>query len=400
MFKTLENSDFKNKNILLRADLNVPLLHNEIIEKSRIDIIKPTIKKLREKKNKIFILSHFGRPKGKRDDKYSLKFICPTLKEEFQLNNIFFLENLNNQEIKKTLHLMNPGDVCLFENIRFYPEEESNDSRFIKNLCQNFDLFVNDAFSVSHRQHASIVGAPKFLPSFAGYSLIEEIKNINLFINKPKKPTLAIIGGSKISTKIDLLDNLTEYCDAIVIGGAMANTFLFAKKINIGKSLCEKDFYKNALSIMEKAKMRNCEIILPIDVVSADGLHDEKNIRECEVADLNSLQMILDIGTKTTKLISKYILQSKMILWNGPLGAFEYKPFEKSSIDIANVINKNSKRLNISVLAGGGDTIAVINLANAEDGFFYISKAGGAFLEWLEGKESPGVIALKKNKID
>ena len=398
MFKTLENTDYKNKNILLRADLNVPYLKNKIIEKSRIDIVKPTLKKLKEQKNKFFILSHFGRPKGIRNNKYSLKFICSTLKKEFKLDNIFFLENLDNKEIKKTINLMNPGDVCLLENIRFYSEEESNDLSFVKKLCQNFDLFVNDAFSASHRKHASIIGIPKFLPSIAGYSLINEINNINLFINNSKKPNLAIIGGSKISTKINLLYNLSEQCDAIVIGGAMANTFLYAKKINIGKSLFEKDFSKTALSIIEKAKKNNCKIILPIDVISADSLQDKKNIRQCDIRNLKSSQMILDLGTKTTKLITKLILKSKMILWNGPLGAFEYDSFKKSSVDIANVINTNSKNLNISALAGEGDTLAVIKLANAEKGFFYISKAGGAFLEWLEGKESPGVIALKKNK--
>jgi len=394
--KTLDNYNIKEKKILVRVDLNVPVLEGIIQEKSRIEIIKPTIKKLQKQKNKIFLLSHFGRPKGKNNN-YSLRFICEVLEKELNLTKIYFLDNLNNDEIKKTLNKMNSGDVCLLENIRFYPDEESNNIGFSKKLSKNFDVFINDAFSVSHRSHASIVGIPKFLPSLAGYSLLDEIKNIDDFVKNPKKPYLTIIGGSKISTKINLLYNLIKTSDTIVIGGAMANTFLHAKGINIGNSLCEKDLSTTALSIIDKSKDYNCEIILPIDVVCANNLNDEINIKNCNVNNIDPNQMALDIGINTTELIVKYILKSKMILWNGPTGAFEYKPFAKSSIQIANTIKNNSKLQNISCLAGGGDTISVIKVANAEKGFTYISKAGGAFLEWLEGKGSPGIIALKEN---
>ena len=394
--KTLDNYNIKEKKILVRVDLNVPVLGGIIQEKSRIEIIKPTIKKLQKQKNKIFLLSHFGRPKGKNNN-YSLRFICEVLEKELNLTKIYFLDNLNNDEIKKTLNKMNSGDVCLLENIRFYPDEESNNIGFSKKLSKNFDVFINDAFSVSHRSHASIVGIPKFLPSLAGYSLLDEIKNIDDFVKNPKKPYLTIIGGSKISTKINLLYNLIKTSDTIVIGGAMANTFLHAKGINIGNSLCEKDLSTTALSIIDKSKDYNCEIILPIDVVCANNLNDEINIKNCNVNNIDPNQMALDIGINTTELIVKYILKSKMILWNGPMGAFEYKPFAKSSVQIANTIKNNSKLQNISCLAGGGDTISVIKVANAEKGFTYISKAGGAFLEWLEGKGSPGIIALKEN---
>ena len=394
--KTLDNYNIKEKKILVRVDLNVPVLEGIIQEKSRIEIIKPTIKKLQKQKNKIFLLSHFGRPKGKNNN-YSLRFICEVLEKELNLTKIYFLDNLNNDEIKKTLNKMNSGDVCLLENIRFYPDEESNNIGFSKKLSKNFDVFINDAFSVSHRSHASIVGIPKFLPSLAGYSLLDEIKNIDDFVKNPKKPYLTIIGGSKISTKINLLYNLIKTSDTIVIGGAMANTFLHAKGINIGNSLCEKDLSTTALSIIDKSKDYNCEIILPIDVVCANNLNDEINIKNCNVNNIDPNQMALDIGINTTELIVKYILKSKMILWNGPTGAFEYKPFAKSSIQIANTIKNNSKLQNISCLAGGGDTISVIKVAHAEKGFTYISKAGGAFLEWLEGKGSPGIIALKEN---
>jgi len=394
--KTLDNYSLKEKKILVRVDLNVPVLGGIIQEKSRIEIIKPTIKKLQKQKNKIFLLSHFGRPKGK-NNKYSLRFICEVLEKELNLTKIYFLDTLNNDEIKKTLNKMNSGDVCLLENIRFYPDEENNNIGFSKKLSKNFDVFINDAFSVSHRSHASIVGIPKFLPSLAGYSLLDEIKNIDDFVKNPKKPNLTIIGGSKISTKINLLYNLIKTSDAIVIGGAMANTFLHAKGINIGNSLCEKDLSTTALSIINKSKDYNCEIILPIDVVCANNLNDKINIKNCNVNNIEPNQMALDIGINTTELIVKYILKSKMILWNGPMGAFEYKPFAKSSVQIANTIKNNSKLQNISCLAGGGDTISVIKVAHAEKGFTYISKAGGAFLEWLEGKSSPGIVALKEN---
>ena len=397
--KNINNNFLNKKNIILRADLNVPVQNGVIKEKSRIKAIKSTIKKLIDQKNKIFILSHFGRPLGIRDKKFSLKFICSALKKEFEINKIYFLDDLDNNKIKNTIRKMKFGEICLFENIRFYPEEEKNDVKFIKKLSKNFDAYVNDAFSASHRKHSSIVGFPKVLPSFAGNSLLKEIENINSFIKNPKKPNIAIIGGSKVSTKINLIKNLTNIFDFIVIGGAMANTFLKIKKIDIGKSLYEKDFLKVAHNILKKAKHVNCKILLPVDVICSNTLSNKSNIIECNIKNVLSDQMILDVGTKTSEIISKHILKSNMILWNGPLGAIEYTPFRKSSIKVANTIKKHTKSKNIYSLAGGGDTILAIKLAKAENGFTYISKAGGAFLEWLEGKKIPGVIALNKNNI-
>jgi len=393
--KSINDFIINKKNVLLRVDLNVPVINGKITEKTRIYAVKKTIKKLKEQNNKIFLISHFGRPKGEINKIFSLKFILTTLEEEFELTKIYFLETLNEKLMKETIEKMQPGDVCLIENIRFNEGEESNDLNFSKQLSKNFDIFVNDAFSASHRIHASIVGLPKFLPSYAGYSLVEEIKNINIFMNNSKKPNLAIIGGSKISTKINLLYNLIEKCDVISIGGAMANTFLSAMGINVGLSLHEKDLKKIALSILEKAKKVDCKILLPLDLVCANNLQDKININQCNINNILSNQMALDIGCKTIKEISSYILKSKAVLWNGPLGAFEYPPFDKSSVKIAKVIKRISTS-GISTIAGGGDTISVIKMAKAQDGFSYISKAGGAFLEWLEGKSSPGVDALKK----
>ena len=398
--KNLDNYKVEGKKILLRVDLNVPVLDKIITEKSRIEAIKKTIKILRQQKNKIFLISHFGRPMGKKNKKYSLKFLCSILEFEFQVGKVEFLDNIDDFSIKKKMHNMQYGDICLFENIRFYPEEENNDSEFIKEICKNFDVFINDAFSASHRNHASIVGPSKFLPCLAGPNLIEEIKNIDSFIYKSKRPILAIIGGSKISTKIKLLFNLIELSDQIIIGGAMANTFLFALKNNIGQSLVQKDLAQVALSLLQKAKDSNCEIILPIDVMCANSIRDITNINNYDVNLIPSHMMALDVGIETIKLIKQSILSSKMILWNGPLGAFEYSPFDESSMQISSFIKKNAKKLNISTLAGGGDTVSAIKLSKAEEGFDYISNAGGAFLEWLEGKGSPGVNALKENKIN
>jgi len=396
--KNLDECYLNKKNILVRVDLNVPYVNGKITDKSRIKIIKPSIAKLRKQKNKIFLISHFGRPNGEKNKKYSLKFICKTLKLELKLNKIFFLSSFDEKKILKTINEMNFGDVCLFENIRFYEDEEKNDLSFVKNFCKYFDAFVNDAFSASHRNHSSIVGIPKILPSYAGYGLVNEIINIDFFINNPKKPNLAIIGGSKISTKLNLLKNLLKKFNAIVIGGAMANTFLYAKGFEVGNSLCEKNLSKMALHILNKAKKYKCDIILPVDVVCSKNINDDSNISFCDIGNIPADQMAFDVGAKTVKLIFSYILKSNMILWNGPLGVFEKKPYDKSSIKIANFLKKNSKLSQRQILAGGGDTVAVINIAKASKGFSYISNAGGAFLEWLEGKKSPGVNALLKNK--
>jgi phosphoglycerate kinase len=393
--QSLDDINLKDKNILLRVDLNVPVLGGIISDKSRIETIYPTVKKLQEQQNKVFLISHFGRPNGQMNKEFSLEFICSALEKEFKLTKIFFLKNLEDNAVEKMINEMMYGDVCLIENIRFYPEEEKNDLNFAKKISKHFDVFVNEAFSVSHRNHVSIVGIHKFLPSYVGYSFIEEIKNINLFMNNLKKPNLAIIGGSKISTKIDLLYNLIEKCDVVSVCGAMANTFLYAIGVDVGISICEKNLTSTALSIMKRAKQVNCKLLLPSDVICADSLYDKANIRQSNINSIFSNQMILDIGEKTVHEISRYILNSKSILWNGPLGAFEYQPFEQSSVKIANIIKKANK-LGASTIAGGGDTIAAIKVANSLDGFSYISKAGGAFLEWLEGKSSPGVEALKK----
>ena len=396
--KNINNYKIKEKKILLRVDLNVPVVGKTITDKSRIVSLKSTIKKLIDSKNKIFLLSHFGRPKGRYDKRLSLEFICPILAKEFEVVKINFIKNLDSEEIKITSNNMSFGEICLLENIRFYEDEEKNDLKFAKELSKNFDIYINDAFSASHRSHASIVGITNFLPSIAGNNMLHELNNLEIFFKNPKKPNTAIIGGSKISTKIALLNHLVENFDNIIIVGAMANTFLLANGFKVGRSLVEKQLVKIAQEIMIKAKNYNCNLVLPIDVVCSNNLQDVKNIRKCNIENVFADQMILDVGKKTIANINKVLLLSSMILWNGPLGAFEYAPFNQATIKMIENIKKNINKSNVIILAGGGDTVSAIRMAKAYDSFTYVSNAGGAFLEWLEGKESPGVRALKENQ--
>ena len=376
--KNLENYKIKNKIVLFRADLNVPVVNDVVTDVSRILTVKSSIKKLISNNNKKFILS--------------------SLTKILELEKIHFLDSINNQLKAKKIDEMKDGEVCLLENIRFYKEEESADIKFAKYLSTLFDVYVNDAFSVSHRNHTSITSITKFIPSVAGNQLIKEINNINKFLENSKKPNMAIVGGSKISTKIKLLNNLVEQFSAIAIGGAMANTFLLSNNIDISNSLSEENLTSEAINIQKKARKLNCKIILPTDVVCGKNIED-KNPINCRINDIPSDSMILDIGSETTEIIINQIINSKMVLWNGPVGAFEFKPYDLATNAISKTIKLNSQKLNIVTLAGGGDTVSAIKNTNAEYGFNYISNAGGAFLEWLEGNESPGVKALKENNL-
>jgi len=395
--KTINNFEIKEKKLLIRADLNVPVTNGKIADLSRIIAIKSSIHKMIKNKNKIFLISHFGRPKGKYNKKYSLRFICKTLADELGIEKIKFVDSYDKNKITEIQNNLKFGEVCLFENVRFNEGEEINDLNFAKKLSECFDIYINDAFSASHRNHASIVGITNYLPSVAGDHMIKEIKYLNLHLKKPKKPNTAIIGGSKISTKIKLLNNLIEHFDNIILGGAMANNFLKAKNLSIGKSLIENKLIDEASKILTKAKNFDCNFVLPMDVVCSSNISDLENIVHCKVENILPDRMILDIGNQSIEKIKKILLKSKMILWNGPLGAFEFEPFDNATKEVVNTINQNSKKINFTTIAGGGDTISAIKMFKGESAFSYISNAGGAFLEWLEGKESPGVKALKDN---
>jgi len=397
LIKNLNNFPITEKNVLLRVDLNVPLSDGKIIDKTRIYAIKSTVKDLILKKNKIFLLTHLGRPKGKIKKKYSVKFLKEVLAKILLVKKVFFVPSCYGELVRKQKMLMKPGDICLLENVRFYEEEENNDSNFSKCLAKDFDIYINDAFSSSHRNHSSIVGITKYIPSLAGNNFIKEVENLNMLLSKPSKPSTAIIGGSKISSKLKILNNLIIIFDTLIIGGAMANTFLFAKGFDVGKSIIEKDLVFDAEKIMKNSINLDTNIILPVDLVCSNNFNDINNIEVVSVKNISPNQMALDIGNKTIEIIKSSILKSKSILWNGPLGVFERKPFDNGTNKIAEIINSNARNFKITAIAGGGDTIAAIKKAKAEKSFTYISTAGGAFLEWLEGKESPGLKALKEN---
>ena len=397
--KELQNYEIKERNVIVRVDLNVPVFRDKIIDYSRINVILPTLEKLKKNKNKVFLVAHYGRPEGEYNKKYSIEFLLNELRLVLNLDNVHFLESYKEDHIKIKIKEMNFGDVCLLENIRFNSGEEKNDLNFSKTLASCFDIYINDAFSASHRNHSSITGITEHLPSYAGLSFSKEINKLDKFLENSIKPNLAIIGGSKISTKIKVLENLVEIFDSMIIGGAMANTFLLSNNYNVGSSLVEKECIDISRKIQKKAKIKKCKILLPIDVVCSTSLEDQNNVKTYDIKAVPKDQMILDIGTQTTKLISDEILKSKSVLWNGPLGAFEYIPFDKSTIAIADTIKEFSSNLQIDVLAGGGDTLAAIKKANAGEAFEYLSTAGGAFLEWLEGNKSPGFKALSKNNL-
>ncbi|MDC3099283.1 phosphoglycerate kinase [Candidatus Pelagibacter sp.] len=379
------------KKILLRLDLNVPIVNGKISDTTRINKILPTLNFLNKQKAKIIILSHVGRPKGKALKELSLKPICENLEEQLGLNVKLITQNIN--EIKNKDFFDNfDEEILMLENIRFYAEEEKNDSKFAKHLASFGDIYVNDAFSCSHRSHASIVEISKFLPSFSGSQLDTEIRALSKLTSNITKPISCIIGGSKISSKINIIKNLIPKFDNIIIVGGMANSFIKYFGYNIGKSITEKNCDLIVEEIISLSKKHKCEIIYPEDVVVSKDLNGSSNKKK-----LNEIlgdEMILDIGPKTIVKIANIINKSKTLLWNGPAGYFENPNFANGSIQIAKTIIKNNESNKIFSVVGGGDTVSLLNSIKAIDSFNFVSTAGGAFLEYLEGKKLPGINAL------
>ena len=383
--------NLKQKKVLLRLDLNVPLDNEKITDTTRIDKILPTINFLLKNDAKIIILSHVGRPKGKIVNKLSLKPICEDLKKKLDKKIKLITKNL--KEINsKDLFSNQDEQIVMIENLRFYQEEEENNKEFAKHLASLADIYVNDAFSCSHRAHASIFGITKFLPSYAGLQLILEINALTKITSEIKKPVTCIIGGSKISTKINIIKNLITKFDNIVIVGGMANNILRYKGYNIGKSIKEANCDQIIKEIFSSSQKGNCKIIYPEDVAVGKDLNGSAIIKE--VNKVCEDELILDIGPKTIQAINKLIEKSETILWNGPAGYFENPNFAKGSLEIANKIVEKNKLNSIYSVAGGGDTVALLNGIDVIDNFDFVSTAGGAFLEYLEGKELPGISAL------
>ena len=388
-----ENLDIQNQTVILRIDLNVPLKDKIIQDDTRIVLCLPFIKKLVEKKAKIIIVSHLGRPKGIKVPELSLMPVYKYLKKSFQTNVYFFMGNLDNEVQDKFSHLKE-GEIILLENIRYYKNESSDDENFSKKLGSLGSIYINDAFSCSHRKQASIHSITKFVKhSYAGPLLEKEINAINLVIQNKKEPVTCIIGGSKISTKINVITSLIEKVNNLIIVGAMANNFFVYKNLKVGKSLIEKDTKEIIKRIYEKAKENNCEVLIPEDCVV--GTSFKGNGENKDLKDVQDNEIILDIGLETIKKIKHKIDKSNTVLWNGPAGYFENESFMSGTISIAEAISENTVKKSLISILGGGDTLAAINKSKNKLSFTHLSTAGGAFLEYLEGKDLPGLSVLK-----
>ena len=388
---TKKKNSLKGKTALVRVDFNVPRNKDgSISDDTRLLAAVPTIKALQAAGAKIVLLSHYGRPKGKPSEKLSLSFIVPALVEALD-DEVGFSENLS-EPLVDTMH---PGDILLIENTRFSEMETAGDRDMAEYLAEHGDIFVMDAFSAAHRNHASSAVVGEILPSYAGLAMARELDHISQVLDNPKKPVMGVVGGAKVSTKIDLLESLVSKLDILAIGGGMANTFLFAQGHNVGASLCEKELKDKALEIMKAAKKAKCKILLPVDVVTAKEFAANAKHQQCGLDGVKGKDMILDCGTGTVEALMDAMDSAKTLIWNGPLGAFEMTPFDTSTVEAAKYAAKLTKADKLISVAGGGDTVAALKHAGAADDFTFVSTAGGAFLEWMEGKPLPGVEILK-----
>ena len=394
-FRTLDDAQVAGKRVLVRVDLNVPVQDGKVSDATRIERVAGTISELSGKGAKVILLAHFGRPKGKPDPEQSLKPIAEATARVLG-RPVAFAGDCIGEAAEAAVAAMKDGDVLLLENTRFHAGEEKNDPAFAQALAANGDIFVNDAFSAAHRAHASTEGLAHLLPAYAGRTMQEELDALEKGLGKPKRPVLAIVGGAKVSTKIDLLSNLVTKVDGLVIGGGMANTFLAAQGVNVGKSLCEHELAATALDIMDAARKAGCEIVLPTDAVVAREFKANAANETVAVSAVPADAMILDVGPQSAEAVKAWIAKANTLVWNGPLGAFELTPFDRSTMAAAAFAAEETRAGRLVSVAGGGDTVAALNQAGVADDFSYVSTAGGAFLEWMEGKELPGVSALQK----
>ncbi|TPQ33210.1 phosphoglycerate kinase [Bradyrhizobium guangdongense] len=392
-FRTLDDVNVKGKRVLLRVDLNVPMENGRVTDATRLERVAPTITELADKGGKVILLAHFGRPKG-RDPKESLKPVAEALAKVVN-RPVAFADDCIGEPAAKAVAAMKDGDILCLENTRFHKEEEKNDPAFVAELAKLGDIWVSDAFSASHRAHASTEGLGHKLPAYAGRTMQAELDALEKALGSPTKPVIAIIGGAKVSTKIDLLENLVTKVDALVIGGGMANTFLHAQGVGVGKSLCEKDLAPTALRIMEKAEAANCAIILPVDATVAYHFAANAPSHAYGLDAIPADGMILDVGPQSIVRIHAAIDDAATLVWNGPVGAFEMQPFDRGTMAAARHAAERTKAKKLISIAGGGDTVAALNQAGVSADFTYVSTAGGAFLEWMEGKPLPGVEVLR-----
>ncbi len=397
-FNKIDDLDIGKKSVVVRVDLNVPVINAKISDTTRIERIAPTIWEITKYGGKAVLLSHFGRPDGKVTPSLSLKFIVKDLARICNRDVIFVdTDWIDVSAAKKSIEDAPQGSVILMQNTRFHPGETSNDKDLAARMAQLGELYVNDAFSSAHRAHASTEAIAHLLPNAAGLAMQKELAALTKGLGNPKKPLIALVGGAKVSTKIDLLENLLAKVDALVIGGGMANTFLFAAGLGVGNSLCEKDLAQTAVRIMDRAVDEQCSIILPVDAMVAFKFEANAPHRLYGVDAIDPTGMILDVGPMSIQRIKAAIDDAGTLLWNGPLGAFELSPFDRGTVEVARYAAERTKHANLVSIAGGGDTVAALAHAGVKDQFTYVSTAGGAFLEWMEGKTLPGVAALSQS---
>jgi phosphoglycerate kinase len=397
-FRTLDDADLAGRRALVRVDFNVPMADGRVSDDTRLRAALPTIEKLRAGGAKVVLLAHFDRPKGKRVPEMSLAPVVEPLATLLG-TPVGFADDCIGEPAKVAVDAMAPGDVVLLENLRFHAGEEKNDPEFAKALAANGDLYVNDAFSAAHRAHASTEGLARLLPAYAGEQMRRELEMLDAALGKPQRPVMGIVGGAKVSTKLDLLNNLVGKLQYLAIGGGMANTFRFAQGYDIGGSLCEKEMADTAREILDKAKARGCHILLPTDVVVAEKLEPHTTTRILELGGPDPIrpeEKIFDVGPNSLAQLLDAMSESKTLIWNGPLGVFEVQPFDKSTVEAAQHAATLAKAGKLVAVAGGGDTVAALNAAGVTGDFTFVSTAGGAFLEWMEGKELPGVAALSR----
>ena len=393
-FRTLDSADVRGKRVLLRVDLNVPMENGKVGDATRIERVLPTIREIADKGGKVVLLAHFGRPKGGPDTANSLKPVAAAVAELLD-RPVGFAADCIGDVAADAIAAMKDGDVLLLENTRFHKGEEKNDPAFVAALAALGDFYVNDAFSAAHRAHASTEGVAHKLPACAGRAMQAELDALTLALGSPARPGAAIVGGAKVSSKLDLLGNLVKKVDILIIGGGMANTFLFAQGKGVGKSLCEKDLADTARSILGMAQAANCRILLPIDATVAKEFKAHAPSRAVDVDHVGEDEMILDIGPKSIVAVEEALSGAKTLVWNGPFGAFELPPFDAGTMRIAKSAASLTRDGELKSVAGGGDTVSALNAAGVADQFTYVSTAGGAFLEWMEGKVLPGVEALR-----
>jgi len=393
-FRTLDHVDVKGKRVLLRVDLNVPVEHGVVTDATRIERVAPAITEIADADGKVILLSHFGRPKGKRDPQYSLKPVAAEVAHIVK-RPVKFVDDCIGETAERAVAAMKQGDIVCLENTRFHPGEEKNGPEFVAALAKLGDIWVNDAFSAAHRAHASTEGLGHVLPAYAGRTMQAELEALGKTLEHPAHPVAAIVGGAKISGKLDLLGNLLKKVDVLIIGGAMANTFLLALNKPVGKSLVERDLVPTAQKIMDEAKAAKREIVLPVDVVVAEKFEAHAPSRVVDVDKVGDKDLILDIGPRSIEYVVSVLARSKTLVWNGPFGAFEMEPFDNGTVEVAEAAAELTGAHELVSVAGGGDTVAALNAAGCADRLTYVSTAGGAFLEWLEGKALPGVEVLR-----